>query len=181
MLVLPGRAFGPYVPQVFLPAMAAVRRGAELVALEWDDDVPSTEMPTMVAQVEARVRPVLTGLDPGRTLVVAKSLGTCAARLLVEAALPLVLVTPLLRAAEVVEPLRAARAPVLLVGGTGDPLWDGQVARALSPLVCELPGADHGLFVPGPLADSVANLARLTTAVEEFCDTVVWPSRTAQA
>ncbi|MFG3580989.1 hypothetical protein [Micromonospora chersina] len=56
----------------------------------------------------------------------------------------------------------------LLVGGTADPLWDGAVARQLSPHVLEVPDADHSMLVPGPLARSAEALGRVCTAVEDF-------------
>lgn len=72
--------------------------------------------------------------------------------------------------------LRRSTAPFLLVGGTADPVWDGAAARALTPHVLELPDADHGLFVPGPLAKSVQNISALATGAERFLDENVWPA-----
>jgi hypothetical protein len=40
----------------------------------------------------------------------------------------------------------------------------------LSPHVLEVEGADHGMFVPGPAAASVAVLGRVVAAMEEFLD-----------
>lgn len=56
-----------------------------------------------------------------------------------------------------------------------DKLWDGALARKLSPYVLEVADADHGMYVPGPLAASAAVLGRVATAVEKFLDEVVWP------
>jgi hypothetical protein len=55
-------------------------------------------------------------------------------------------------------------------------LWDGELARELSPHVLEVDGADHGMYVPGPLARSAAVLGEVATAVENFLDDVVWRS-----
>ncbi len=55
-------------------------------------------------------------------------------------------------------------------------MWHSDLARDLSPHVLEVPDADHGLFVPGPLTASVANLAVVIEAVEDFIDDVVWPT-----
>ncbi|MGN9803173.1 hypothetical protein [Micromonospora sp. L32] len=68
-----------------------------------------------------------------------------------------------------------ATAPVLLVGGTADPSWDGAVARRLTPHVLEVPDAHHGMLVPGPLARSAEVLGRVCTAVEEFVQ-ISWPA-----
>ena len=64
--------------------------------------------------------------------------------------------------------LSRASEPFLLVGGTADQLWDGEVARRLTPHVLEIPDADHSMLVPGPLARSAEVLGRVCTAVEEF-------------
>jgi hypothetical protein len=70
--------------------------------------------------------------------------------------------------------LQAATAPMLLIGGTADETWDGALARKLSPHVLEVDGADHGLYVRGPLAASAAVLGLVATAVERFLDEIVW-------
>jgi hypothetical protein len=49
------------------------------------------------------------------------------------------------------------------------------LARRLSPHVLEIAGADHGMYVPGPLTDSVAVLGRVVVAVQEFLDAIDWP------
>ena len=59
--------------------------------------------------------------------------------------------------------------------GTADDIWDGGLARRLSPHVLEVDGADHGMYVPGPLAESIAVLARVVVAVQEFLDAIDWP------
>ncbi|MGA3538676.1 hypothetical protein ACK8GE_05180 [Micromonosporaceae bacterium DT194] len=61
------------------------------------------------------------------------------------------------------------------MGGTADTHWNGDVARRLLPHVLEVPGADHGMYVPGPLTDSIAVLGRIVVAVEEFLDAIDWP------
>lgn len=106
--------------------------------------------------------------DPGRwvgerldaagpaDLVVAKSLGTYAAPVTV----PAVWLTPILDDAELVEAMRRG-GPTLLVGGTDDPMWNGEIARGLGE-VLELPGADHGLAridQAQPVADAVARFS----------------------
>jgi pimeloyl-ACP methyl ester carboxylesterase len=71
--------------------------------------------------------------------------------------------------------LRRAAAPFLLVGGTADAVWDSALARRLSPHVLEVDGADHGMYVPGPLTSSIAVLGQVVAAVEEFLDEIGWP------
>jgi pimeloyl-ACP methyl ester carboxylesterase len=111
----------------------------------------------------------------GRPLLIGKSRGTNAAAAAAERSLPAVWLTPLLRMPWVAEALRRATAPFLLVGGTADPVWDGDLSRRLSPHVWEVEGADHGMYVPGPLTESIAVLSRVVVAVEEFLDAIDWP------
>jgi hypothetical protein len=80
----------------------------------------------------------------GVRLLIAKSLTTLAAPLAADFAWPAVWLTPLFDD-ETTPHLRRRSAPALFVGGTADPMWDGALARELSPDVLELDGADHGL------------------------------------
>ena len=82
--------------------------------------------------------------------------------------------TPLLTDEPTVVALRRTTGPCLLVGGTADQFWDGQIARSVTPGVVEIDGADHGMFLPGPLAASAAVLRQVITAVEDFLDHIVW-------
>jgi pimeloyl-ACP methyl ester carboxylesterase len=107
-------------------------------------------------------------------VVIGKSLASLAASVVTDRALAAVWFTPLLRDEPTVAALRRATAPCLLIGGTADPLWDGPTARSISPHVVEVDGADHGMFVPGPLSASAAVLGHVMTAVELFLDQVVW-------
>ncbi|MBX6356190.1 MAG: alpha/beta hydrolase [Micromonosporaceae bacterium] len=177
VLVIPGRMFGPYSPLLFYAAWAARVRGAQVRNLHW---TPPSDLDAAgrAEWVRGQVGPVLDEVTEtgGPPLVIAKSLGSYAAPLAAERGLPAVWLTPLLREPEVVAALRRATAPYLLIGGTADPeAWDGQLARQLSPHVLEVDGADHGMFVPGPLAGSAAVLGQVATAVERFLDQVVWP------
>jgi hypothetical protein len=75
----------------------------------------------------------------------------------------------------IVDELRRSTAPLLLVGGTADKSWDGDVARELTPHVVEIPDADHGMLIPGPLQRSAAKLGEVISAVERFLDEAAWP------
>jgi len=175
-IVIPGRNKGPYVPQLLLPMFAAIRRGADSMPVEWSDSesVDGLDESGVPSWVAARVASVLAARDSGSTVVIGKSLGTHAAAGAAEHSLPAIWVTPLLTNRYVIDALSRSAAPFLLVGGTADPHWDGSVARALTPHVLELPDADHGLFVPGPLELSARNLGHLATASERFLDEIVW-------
>jgi hypothetical protein len=153
-------------------ADAAEARGARIERVEWQPAYDPSVVPVDEAGpwVTARLPVLADG-----TLLIGKSLGTHGAAVAAERGLPAVWLTPLLTISSVVAALRAATAPALLVGGTADSLWDGELARELSPHVLEVDGADHGMYVPGPLARSAAVLGQVATAVERFLDDVVWP------
>ncbi len=176
-LVVPGGQYGPYAPLLMFAADAAERRGAVVDHVEWSNRGAALELSEaeLEAWVIGQVSPQLPlGVAGSGLLFVGKSLGTHAAALAAERGHPAVWLTPLLKYKQVVEALERSRAPFLLVGGTNDQLWDGDVARQLTPYVLEVPEADHGMYVPGPLAASAAVLGQVATAVEDFLDDVVW-------
>ena len=157
--------------------MAAIRRGAQPVAVEWDaletfDQLSSEQIPGWVT---SQVAPVVSHLDPATTIVLGKSLGSYAAGLVTELGLPAVWVTPVLISEAIVAGLRRSTSPFLLAGGTADRLWDSATAHELTRQVLEIENADHGLFDPGPLDRSADNIGKLAAACERFLDEVVWP------
>ena len=77
--------------------------------------------------------------------------------------------TPLVTLDPVVEAIRDNPA-ALLIGGTADKLWNGDVVRGTGRPFLEIPGGDHALFVPGPLRRSAEVLGDVATAIEEFLD-----------
>lgn len=170
---------GPYVPQLLFPTFAAIRRGAAPSPIEWDDveTLDRLDNSGVPAWVAARIDSVFADADADAesTVVIGKSLGTHAAAAAARAGIPAIWVTPLLTDPFVLDALTRSTAPFLLIGGTADPVWDGAAARALTPHVLELPDADHGLFVPGPLNLSAQNISALATASEHFLDENVWP------
>jgi hypothetical protein len=166
--------FGPAAGLLMYAAAVAERRGATAHRHSW------SERPQQVfeSEIEAWVRDEIGALLDavgGSPLLIGKSLGTNAATLAAERRLPAVWLTPLLTVPWVSAALGRATAPLLLVGGTADPVWDGALARRVSPHVLEVEGADHGMYVPGPLTDSIAVLGRVVTAIDEFLDDIGWP------
>jgi hypothetical protein len=98
----------------------------------WSHAPPDPFEPAVEDWVRGEVAPVLDAVG-GSPLMIAKSLGTNAATLAAERALPAVWLTPLLTTPWVAAALRRATAPFLVVGDTADALWDGALARRLSP------------------------------------------------
>ena len=155
----------------------AERRGATVHRHVWAPDPPDLRGEEIEDWVRADAMPLLDAVG-GTPLVLGKSLGSNAASLAAERSLPAVWLTPLLILPWVTAALEQATAPFLLIGGTADEAWDGAAARLLTPHVFEVDDADHGMYVPGPLVDSVAVLGRMVQAVEDFLDTIGWPSKT---
>jgi hypothetical protein len=173
-VVVPGRIFGPAAGLLMYAGAVAERRGATVHRHSWSQEPPKPFEPEVEGWVCGELVPLLDGLG-GSPLLMAKSLGTNAAALAAERSLPAVWLTPVLTVPWMAAALGRATAPFLLVGGTADTFWDGSLARRLSPHVLEVESADHGMYVPGPLTDSIAVLGRVVVAVEEFLDTIDWP------
>jgi pimeloyl-ACP methyl ester carboxylesterase len=176
MVLIPGAMLGPHQPLLNYTWLAGRARGAEAYNVEWPADRPSfADSAAAAGWVIGRIAAVLATFPISRPVLVGKSLGTYAAAVAAEHGLPGIWHTPLLSDPECVAALRRARAPCMLIGGTADALWDGELARTLTPHVVEIPGADHGMIVVGePLARSAAVLGRVVTAIEDFLDHRVW-------
>lgn len=161
-------------------AEAAEARGAGLRLVTWTrpTERPHLHPATWGSWVTEEMTPILDELAtewPGVTpVLIAKSLGTCAAPLAAERRMPAIWLTPLLTYEWVVRGISEATAPCLLVGGTADAYWESSLAHKLSPYVLEVENADHAMLVPGRLAASAGVLGQVVTAVEDFLDDVVW-------
>ena len=175
-ILAPGANYSADGPLLMYAGLAVRRRGGRAHPVVWDlprtSDVSQLRS-RVVSQVESAIDETIaaTGTAP---VVIGKSLGSLAAPLIADRGLAAVWFTPLLTDEPTVTALRRATGPCLLVGGTGDQLWDGQIARSVTPDVVEIDGADHRMFVPGPLAASAAALGQIITAVEDFLDHLVW-------
>ncbi|RKN48451.1 alpha/beta hydrolase [Micromonospora endolithica] len=175
-VVIPGGKFGPGAPLLMYAGDVAEQRGATIHRYSWSQEYPKPDQPEIETWVDGEIAPLIDTIS-GRPLLIGKSLGTNAAAIAAERALPAIWLTPLLTLPWVADALGRATAPLLLVGGTADNVWDGDLARRLSPYALEVEGADHGMYVPGPLTESIAVLSRVVGAVEEFLDAIGWPSQ----
>jgi hypothetical protein len=167
--------FGPGAPLLMYAGDVAENRGASVHRHSWSEQWPSPAEPAIEGWVCDQAAAVVDAVG-GHPLLIAKSLGTNAAALAADRSLPAVWLTPLLHQPWVAAALARATAPFLLVGGSADKAWDGPLARRLSPHVLEVADADHGMYVPGPLTESIAVLGRVVVAVEEFLQAVDWPA-----
>ncbi|MFC0507326.1 alpha/beta hydrolase [Micromonospora costi] len=167
-VLIPGQGYDTRAPLFAYAGEALRRAGFGVHEITWE--VPSGLSPeSTAAWVADQVSPAL---DDPTDLLVGKSLGTFAARVAADRALPAVWLTPLLRLPEVVHALGRPAAPFLLVGGTADPSWDGSAARRLTPHLVEIQEADHSLMLTGPLARSAEALGRVCTGIEEFAQII---------
>ena len=174
-IVVPGGRFGPAAGILMYAAAAADHRGTTVHRHSWSEPKPSYLDPKIEPWVRDEITPLLDTVG-GTPLLIAKSLGTNAATLAAERALPAVWLTPVFTTPWIPAALSRATAPFLLIGGTADPMWDSTEAHRLSPHVLEIEAADHGLFVPGPIENSITVLGRVVTAINEFLDAITWPT-----
>jgi hypothetical protein len=176
-ILAPGGNYSADGPLLMYARLAVERRGGSTCPIAWQlsgDPDFEQQRELVVAQVTSAIEEMAatTGAAP---VVIGKSLGSLAAPVTADLGLAAVWFTPLLTDEPTVAALRRAKGPCLLAGGTADQVWDGQIARSITPHVVEIDGANHGMFVPGPMAGSAAVLAQVITAVEEFLDHVLWP------
>ena len=158
-VLLPGVRYFSQAPLLWFAREVAQSRGWSVV--EVDERAPDGEDPFewMLGQAER----ALAATSAELTVVVGKSLGSVAATIVDG---PAAWLTPLLVRPEIVEALRSAAAPTLLIGSPADPSWgEGNVPDNPALEVLELPGLDHSLQVEG---DPLASLDVLRTVTERL-------------
>lgn len=176
-VLAPGGNYGVDGPLLMYARLAVSRRDGSTHPIRWQlagSRDFSQQRGKVASQVAAAVDE-LTAATGAAPVVIGKSLGSLAAPIVADRGLTAIWFTPLLTDQPTVAALRRATGPFLLVGGTADQFWDGRAARSLTRHVIEIDGADHGLFVPGPLSRSAAVLGQVVTAFEDFLDRTVWP------
>lgn len=174
IVLLPGAQQGPWQPLLNYAWLAGLPWEAETLPVTWPSIPDFTDAAAIGIWMREHVQPALEKFPVDRPVLVGKSLGAYAVEIAAERDLPAIWLTPHLEQDWVVARLRRATAPFLLIGGTADPVWRGDVARDLTPHVLEIPDANHGLVLPGrPLAESAHVLGRIATAYEEFLE-LVW-------
>jgi pimeloyl-ACP methyl ester carboxylesterase len=172
-VLAPGSGNTVRSPLLAYSKLAVERRGAEVRVVSWR--FPADLGDSMQPRFDMVLSQVAEALADDEALIIGKSLGTLSAAVAAVRGLPAIWLTPVLTVPEVAEAIGAAERPPLLIGGDADRSWDGGLARELSPHVLEIPGADHELYVPGPVSATAAVAARVADAVEGFLDTHVWP------
>ncbi|GAA3581950.1 hypothetical protein GCM10022419_074380 [Nonomuraea rosea] len=166
-VLLPGQGYTAARPLLHFARAVLVQHGWSVQEIWWDAPIgPSVE--DREKWVVDQARQALDAEDAGRVLLVGKSLSTFAAPLAADRGLPAIWLTPLIALGGVLEGLRRSEAPTLLVGGTGDRSWDGDVVRTLDHPYVEIPDADHGLEIHGDAVGSVQILKDVTAAMSGF-------------
>jgi hypothetical protein len=167
-VVVPGRGYPPSAPLPFFAGLALLQHGWSVRQVWWDPPKHETDELT-TTWVRAQVEDELP--ESGRVMLVAKSLGTYAAPLAAERGFEAIWLTPVLQIATLVDAIAANPARQLLVGGTGDQLWDGDLARRLAEQgcdVCEIPDADHAMVIPGDVVRGVEVHVEVMRALDTF-------------
>jgi hypothetical protein len=165
VVVLPGARYLPFAPLLWFARETAARHGWSVLEV-WDEYLDRSADPAL--WVAERAEAALARAGDARVLLVTKSLTSRALTLAGERGLPGIWLTPLLHLEEVAVGFEQLSAPALLVGGTADESWRGDVARRAGQEVVELEGADHGLQIPGDPVASVDALRRVVERLDEF-------------
>jgi len=164
-VVLPGARYLPFAPLLWFTREVALARGWSVLEV-WDEYLDRSQDPW--SWVEQRAEAALAWAGEADVLLVAKSLTSRAVRLAADRGLPGIWLTPLLHEPEIARQFERLQAPALLVGGTADESWDGELARRAEHEVLELDGADHGLQLAGDPLSSLDALRRVVERVDAF-------------
>lgn len=172
-IVLPGRAYPASGPALLVPLRALQQVGADSFTVRYPADEGGEELEGAVAR---QVSAAVDEAQPDRVTFVAKSLGTVALAGLDASVLPsrvdAVWVTPIFRLERVRKGAVATGWRSLLVAGSADsehlPDHHEAVRSALDAASVVLPGADHGLEVPGDLLATIEGWRRLGDAALTF-------------
>jgi hypothetical protein len=171
LVLLPGAWYATSAPLLWYARHAAKSRGWEIV--EQQELLGRTAQDPFEWAIEKAELAIGQASHADNVAVVGKSLASAAAGLVAALRFPAVWLTPLLTEDRVVDDLRRASAPTLLVGSRADQTWDAsRIPDNTQIAVYELDGLDHGLEVPGdPLASADA-LKAVTERVLDFLDTL---------
>ncbi|GAA3226950.1 hypothetical protein [Nonomuraea helvata] len=166
-VLLPGGAYVPARPLLHFARVVLVQHGWTVQEVWWEPPAGDVFAEREAWAVE-RAREAVAAESAAQVLLVGKSLGTLAAPIAAERGLPAIWLTPLVTFDSVVGALRRSEAPTLLVGGTADKSWDGEVARGLGHPYLEVPDANHGMEIFGDPVASARALTDVTEAMHRF-------------
>ena len=161
-VILPGARYLPFAPQLWFAREVVMSRGWSVLEV-WDEYLDRSLDPWQ--WVSERAEAALARAGAAESMLVTKSISSRAVTIAAERGLPGIWLTPLLHDEEIAAGFGQLSAPALLVGGTADESWDGELARLAGHEVLELEGANHALELDG---DPLASVAALRSVVERI-------------
>ncbi|SDS44422.1 hypothetical protein [Microterricola viridarii] len=169
-VILPGSGYSAEMPLLYCAARTLVAVGFDVVSISWP--VERDWAQDGVGLVRAGLAAAVEAAGATPDLVVAKSIGALSAEVLPE--VPHVLLTPVLAPgypASLGNATAGERGGVA-IGGSRDPLWSAEAARARGFDVVEIADAAHTLEVEGAWRESLEALGRVLEAIELFATRV---------
>ena len=167
VVLLPGLHYFSQAPLLWFAREAAQAAGWSV--LELSERAPAERDP--FEWITERAESALNATSATQVALVGKSLGSAAAPLATQRALPAVWLTPLLIRPEVVAALGATDRPTLIVGSPADPAWSGGELPENEALeVMELEGLDHSLQLEDDPLGSIDVLREVTERVAAFLE-----------
>jgi hypothetical protein len=165
VVLLPGVRYFSQAPLLWFAREVAEAAGWSV--LELSERAPAGQEP--FEWILKRAESALNATSATQVALVGKSLGSAAAPLATQRALPAVWLTPLLIRPEVLAALGATDRPTLIVGSSADPSWSGGELPENEALeVMELEGLDHSLQHEGDPLASIDVLRAVSERVASF-------------
>jgi hypothetical protein len=165
VVVLPGMRYSTQAPLLWFAREVAEAAGWSV--LEVSERAPAGREP--FEWILERAESALNATSATQVALVGKSLGSAAAPLATQRALPAVWLTPLLIRAEVLAALGATDRPTLIVGSPADPSWgNGDLPDNEALEVLELDDLDHSLQREGDPLGSIDVLRTVSERMASF-------------
>ena len=165
VVLLPGVRYFSQAPLLWFAREVAEAAGWSV--LEVSERAPADQEP--FEWILERAESALNATSATQVALVGKSLGSAAAPLATQRALPAVWLTPLLIRAEVLAALGATDRPTLIIGSPADPSWgNGDLPENEALEVLELDDLDHSLQREGDPLGSIDVLRTVSGRVASF-------------
>jgi hypothetical protein len=165
VVLLPGVRYFSQAPLLWFAREVAEAAGWSV--LEVSERAPAGQEP--FEWMLERAESALNATSATQVALVGKSLGSAAAPLATQRALPAVWLTPLLIRAEILAALGATDRPTLIIGSPADPSWgNGDVPENEALEVLELDDLDHSLQSEGDPLGSIDVLRTVAERVASF-------------
>ena len=163
-LLVPGIAYPCQMPQLYFAKEVALANGYNVREMAWEPGMEWT-----AERVVAEVAAALEGNELP-VLIMAKSIGSLSSVYAAKHGLPGVWITPVLEKPEAVEAIGATKQPQLAIGGSVDPHWNSEAAKAWpqNVKVQEFEGADHSTLVAGDVVRGAEIVAEYTREMDAF-------------